>query len=1183
MTRSLRFLLLLAAAGMFVSSQEALAATFTSAASGNWNSPATWSVAGFDADGIPDADDTVNIAAGHTVTLNVSGACAALNFLNTAGNATLQHNAGMALAVGGSATLNGATGGSSTKAWSIGAGSATVGGNVTLNGGSNNSRIARINLTSGTLTIAGGLTYNAGNAVRAVIDMSGGAATLNLAGALTVNNGTLTPGASSVFNYNGAAAQTVVVGASSIVYRNLHLNNTSGATLSAAITAANVTGNVRVQSGVLNNGGFAIAGGAGDTFEVASGARFNLTGNTVMASGFSSKTFGPASTVNYARSGGTQAVSAESYGHLILSAGGTKQMAAGTTAIAGDFTLAAATTYNGATNNPTVNLAGNFTNSGTFNSGTGQFTFNGTGGQSLSGATTFTSLRMNSSGSGLAIANDVTVGNQLTFTSGNIATGTNTLITTQSCTLPSVVRSSGHVIGNLRKHIPFRLFTPVICTFEVGDSAAYAPVALTLTLVFAAGDLTVSTTPGDHPAIGASGIDPAKSVNRYWTLTNAGVGFWSCDAVFNFVAGDVDPGATPAVFETTRYVAPNWFATTPGTRTATSIQVTGLTAFGDFAVGEIATPPPTLGGFNAYESTTPPGAIAGVIKTKVAGSAISLDIIVLNFSRTGIWSTFTGTVKVELLNTADNSGPVDGNGCRSTWSTIQTLSPNPTFVTADQGRKTISFAENNSWPDARLRISFPATGVPFLIGCSTNNFAIRPASLSVSASDLDWQAAGTSRTLNNAGATGGNVHKAGQPFTLRAVAAPASATNYAGNPTVKTLACTLPSPCANGTLMPGAWSGSGTRTANGASYSEAGTVNLELEDQTFANVDSADSTLAERTVPQSPAPLAVGRFVPDHFAVATDSIPQFKTFDDTACSSRSFTYIGQPFGYATLPQVRITAQNAANGTTTNYSQNLWKLTAADVAQNYASTPSLDTALIGAPTMASNNNGTGTAAADSADKLAYARNLAAPQVPFNADISLTVSVSDATESATVGNGTIATASPAVFNGSGSGIEFDAGNAFRYGRLWIPNAHGSELLALPVGMETQYWNGTGFVTHSADNCTQIAAANLVLSNYQKNLQAGETGISISGRFTAGKSNLTLAKPSGGDGLYNGSLDLCVDLDAGAGGDTACQAATPAGKSYLQGRWSGSNYDKDPKARATFGLYRRANEFIYFREAY
>ena len=79
---------------------------------------------------------------------------------------------------------------------------------------------------------------------------------------------------------------------------------------------------------------------------------------------------------------------------------------------------------------------------------------------------------------------------------------------------------------------------PSALTFEVGDATRYAPVARHLRRrVTTAGDLTASTTPGDHPNIADSGLARHGSVNRFWTLTNAGIAFDTYDATFTFVAG----------------------------------------------------------------------------------------------------------------------------------------------------------------------------------------------------------------------------------------------------------------------------------------------------------------------------------------------------------------------------------------------------------------------------------------------------------------------------------------------------------------------------------------------------------------------------------------------------------------------------------------------------------------------
>jgi hypothetical protein len=589
--------------------------------------------------------------------------------------------------------------------------------------------------------------------------------------------------------------------------------------------------------------------------------------------------------------------------------------------------------------------------------------------------------------------------------------------------------------------------------------------------------------------------------------------------------------------------------------------------------------PPTVApsGFNAFETSTVAGSVTGVIKTKVAASAFGLDIVALKSSGTAVENAFVGDVKLELVD-ASSAGSC---GAYALIRNLGTL----TLASANQGRKTLAaISESNAWPNARIRMTYPATGAPTITACSTDNFAIRPASFGgVTVSDASSVTAGTARTLYNTAASGGNVHKAGQPFRIAATAqnsAGAATSNYAGTPVSSLTACVLPGAgCTLGALTAGAWTASsGTVVSTSASYSEVGAFAMKRGDTSFAAVDASDgSTAVERTIES--AAFNVGRFVPDHFDLTTASIPQFKTFNDTSCPTRSFTYVGQPFGYLTLPQATITARNAAGATTLNYSGALWKLTPTDVTQTYAAiTGSLDTGLVGLPAVTASGSGVGTLQANAADVVAFVRST--PVVPFMADISLSMSIQDSAENAVSGNGLINTATPALF----SSIVFDSGNEIRFGRLVLSNAQGSELLSLPMPIETQYWNGSGFITNTADACTQLAPANVALSNWQRALNACETSVTLSGRFVAGKGNLKLSAPGAGN---TGSVDLTLLLGATGAGSTcvggAATAAGAASQSWLQGRWSGGAYDQNPVARGSFGLFRGSKSLIYMREMY
>jgi hypothetical protein len=626
-----------------------------------------------------------------------------------------------------------------------------------------------------------------------------------------------------------------------------------------------------------------------------------------------------------------------------------------------------------------------------------------------------------------------------------------------------------------------------------------------------------------------------------------------------------------------------------------------------------------FGAFNAFETTTGVGATGGVIKTKVAGTSISTDIVALNAPKNAVATYYVGTVKIEALDASNSSGVVDpSTGCNSTWTPITptVVIPNLTFAAADNGRKITSFTVPNSYPNVRLRMSAPASA-PDTIACSGDAFAIRPNQFNVTVTDADWQTAdttpgGTGRTLYTTTTTLGNVHKASQPFTVRATAVngagtPITTTNYAGTPTATVTQCGAGGACfaTLGTLTLGGSSAAGVFSTTSATYSEAGSVALQLVDSTFASVDASDgSTATELNI--TSAPTNVGRFVPDRFEfVALNPPPQFRTFSAAACSPRSFTYIGQPFWYASgkLPTATLNAVNAAGAVTTNYAVTGSKPSLSESYADGSAPVALNSASKGTATLSS-GAGTGTYSGASGGALSYTRGTSssATVAPFSAAISLTVTASDATEAGVTGNGTITTPTALVFNGGGGGgIVFDgtdfntlagltAGKTLVYGRLKLGSANGSQLVPLTVRAETQYWKSSaqGFVTNIADNCTTIANDNVQMSGFTgANFSWCKSKVTAPGvTLSSGRGSLLLTPPGNAN---SGTVLLTANLSAATSGQacTAVNNGTPlvpaagADKTYLQGNWAGSTYTDNPSARASFGTFRGSDEVIFIRE--
>lgn len=501
-------------------------------ANGNWNATSTWSsvsCSGASGAAVPTAADDVVICDNRTVTITATAAAKSVTFIGGNQNSNLNHNAGVLLTVGsGGVSLNGTSIASPTKAWNINAGSAVVNGPVSLTGGENNNRLVRISLSTGTLDINGNLTFTSSDVVRATIEATG-AANIFLSGTFTVNGSArLIPGTASTFTYDGTGTQTTMLGVSEVNYYNLVMGG-SGTKNQTTWSTPTIPGTTTVNSGVT----------------------FNNSASVIYQGQF----------IN---NGTTSASATHQY--------------------RGNFT-----NNNAYVASVAEEYRANFINAGTFTSGTGLHSFNGTSAQQLTGATTFTNLALDNT-TGLTINNDVTVQTQINLTNGSLITGTNVLRIAQT-TWSGISRTNGWVAGNLGLWFPTGWQSR---TFEIGDSAAYRPVTVTIPNVTTAGYIVsaISQSAGDHPQIASSLINSALSVNRWWSITSEGAAMASMDVVFNYLAADVDAGAATSSFIIQRYSGSTWNDVTEGSLNATNSQGTAITAFGQFAIGQIASVTP---------------------------------------------------------------------------------------------------------------------------------------------------------------------------------------------------------------------------------------------------------------------------------------------------------------------------------------------------------------------------------------------------------------------------------------------------------------------------------------------------------------------------------------------------------------------------------------------------------------
>ncbi len=839
---------------------------------------------------------------------------------------------------------------------------------------------------------------------------------------------------------------------------------------------------------------------------------------------------------------------------------------------------------------------GNWTNDGAFAQTTTVVSLLGTASSTIGGtaATTFYQLTVNKSGPVLAnrkatLGINTTVTNGLTLTNGFIDAATFTMVIPAggsvarggACSADGSVNAC-FVSGKLQKNFAVSGGAQTR-TYEVGSATptlvAYAPVAVTLATVTTAGDITASSTAGEHPNLGSSTLDTAKSANRYWTIANSGTVLSALagnSIALNFVAADLDPGANALNFDVARYSAATWTTTPPPapTRTATSTSIAGPTITtaalpGQYAVAEIASVIPTPGGFNSFETTTAAGAIVGVIKTRIAGTAFALDVVAI--SAGAQQNAFSSNVKVELV--ANTGGGYGADNCPAASAVVQTIAS----AAIVNGRSKVNFAAVvDSYQDVRVRVTYP-TASPTVTACSTDSFAIRPSSFAnFSVTDNDAQTPGTGRALSNVTFAGGAVlHKAGRVFTVRSDAINSTGsitTTYAGTPTVTLTACGGSAPCTSsfGALTLNTTHMAGQLASNAASYNQVGSFTMQLSDSAFASIDNSDgSTVAERTI-QSSA-INVGRFVPDHFAVALNP-PLLQT----ACSAGGFTYTGQTFGYLTAPVITVTAQDASNTPTTFYDGNWWRITnASATGKTYAAvTGTLDTSGITGtdPVIASSGLGVGTLTFGSGTGLLFTRTV--PADPFDANISLSINVIDA-------DGIAATTNPVMFGG----VPFNSGAAVRYGRVRLRTAVGSELVDLPVTMTAEYYAGagTGFIVNTGDTCTTNVS--LAFSGYTKTLSAGETCVRDSGSPGNSATGCAAAAPIAqrfNEPPVLGDFNLRLAAPgAGNSGSVLINGTVP---SWLRYDWNTATpLDENPSGQATFGIFGGETRQIYTREIY
>lgn len=352
----------------------------------------------------------------------------------------------------------------------------------------------------------------------------------------------------------------------------------------------------------------------------------------------------------------------------------------------------------------------------------------------------------------------------------------------------------------------------------------------------------------------------------------------------------------------------------------------------------------------------------------------------------------------------------------------------------------------------------------------------------------------------------------------------------------------------------------GVGSLDDLTYSEVGIIELAVTLDDYLNG-------GEDVVGKSGA---VGRFYPHHFALEGGTL---STRSDLTCTSApTFTYLDENLTFA----YKLTAQNETGSTTANYGDGTdgFAKFAGTGAVNYGSAGTYTIGAVddpdGTPTtlserveIVSSSKVSGwTAGAATFNVELNVDRLAAPDGPFS-DTRFGVAVQDSDG--------VEITSPDLdvdADTTKDHTQATAAAKLRYGRLRLDNAHGSEMLLLPMLMRAEFWSGAAFSWNAIDSCTPFTAAELTLTS---DVETGVNPIKV-------KDALTTTATINNNPLTSGDGDL--DFSApGVGGDGWVDVGLDV-PNYLQFNWHGSG-DENPTARATFGIYQGNQRIIYIRE--
>ena len=574
--------------------------------------------------------------------------------------------------------------------------------------------------------------------------------------------------------------------------------------------------------------------------------------------------------------------------------------------------------------------------------------------------------------------------------------------------------------------------------------------------------------------------------------------------------------------------------------------------------------------------------------TKLTGTLFDIDVVAID-SNGNISTNYTSNnVRVELFDATNLNPP----SCPATITPVATVLSN--FSSGNKGIAKVSFNLDKAYSNLRCRVTDGAA-VPAISGCSSDGFTVRPVSFTTITSNS------ANADLNGTSDLSTPIFAAGiSPFDLTYTT---GTVGYNGTPQINSASITWPNGPTGaqvgniaGTFL-AANPNNGNGQGNNFTYDEVGYFLLRaggVYDDTFAepsgDINNKDCVMGASNnevdgnglygcnIGNKDDTSYFGRFVPDHFTLASGAV-------QAVCRNgvtNIFSYMSQ-IGIDSLVNATIEARNASNNRTKNYTGKFAKATVAPQLENANSGNPISNTRLHSPS-GSWKDGVYTFSSGAFDRQANGL----PDGPYDLlDIGLMIgSEPDGVLLQNLDMNASDTACTAS-NTSTCNAKKIGTTSVRYGRVALTNAFGSEVLPLPIPLRLEYWAGAnlGWQRNNNDICTSFTANQFAFSfpagtaAKPNNLAACETTISLAG--TPPNQTVRLSAPGVGN---TGWADLTLNLAATASGN-ACIASAPgtaatANQPALQFNWLGTG-NQNPRARATFGVYKNADQFIYSRE--